>query len=159
VSNVVSSLNGNLAGNRKITALAESVSDGGSKGRTGVAEAYVESLLTTKIVVVAQRDLWEDHYRLFEAFVGGAMVMTDMMISLPAGLVDGKNIIMYRSLKELRQLLLYYLDPEQDKIRLEIAQKGYEVAMGQHRSYHRMEEVFFGKRLSPPTLSSVNTAS
>jgi spore maturation protein CgeB len=137
-----------MAGTRKITAMAGSVSGGGSIGRTEVADLYVESLLTTKIVVVAQRDNWEDHYRLFEAFVGGAMVMTDLMISLPEGLIDGDNIVMYRSKDNLRELLLHYLNPKQDEVRLAIARKGYEVAMEQHRSYHRMEEVFYGKRLS-----------
>ncbi len=157
VSAVVSSLNGTMAGNRKIKTLAATVSEGGSIGRTGVNEAYLESLLTTKIVVVAQRDIWEDHYRLFEAFVGGAMVMTDLMISLPSGLSDGENVIMYKSLDNLKEMLLYYLDPKQDEARLEIARKGYEVAMTQHRSHHRMEEVFYGKRLSKSTIPSIST--
>lgn len=65
VSGVLSSLNGTMAGTRKIRALAKTVSEGeGSKGRTEVFEAYAKSLLTTKIVVVAQRDIWEDHFRL-----------------------------------------------------------------------------------------------
>lgn len=154
VSKVVSSLNGTMAGTRQISALAGTVSTGGSNGRTEVSDDYLEGLLTTKIVVVAQRDSWEDHYRLFEAFVGGAMVMTDLMIALPPGLVDGENIVMYRSLDELREKLLYYLNPEQKNVRLKIARNGYDVAMGQHRSYHRMEEVFFGKRLSKSMLPS-----
>ena len=152
VSKVVASLNGTMVGKRKISALARTVSEGGSIGRTDVAASYVESLLTTKIVVVAQRDIWEDHYRLFEAFVGGAMVMTDLMIFLPSGLADGENIIMYRSLDDLRELLLYYLHPDQDEARMAIARKGYEEAMGRHRSYHRMEEVFYGKILSSGSL-------
>jgi hypothetical protein len=139
-----------MAGSRKVTALAETVSTGGSTGRTEIADSYVEKLLTTKIVVVAQRDLWEDHYRLFEAFTGGAMVMTDLMISLPPGLIDGENVVVYNSLDELRELLLHYLHPEQNRARLRIARKGYEVAMGRHRSFHRMEEIFYGKVLSPP---------
>ena len=157
VSAVVSSLNGTMAGNRKIKSLAATISEGGSIGRTGVHKAYLESLLTTKIVVVAQRDIWEDHYRLFEAFVGGAMVMTDLMISLPSGLVDGQNVVMYKSLDNLKELLLHYLDPKQDEARLEIARKGYEVAMTQHRSHHRMEEVFYGKRLSKSTIPTIST--
>jgi hypothetical protein len=157
VSAVVESLNGTMAGKRKITSFAATISEGGSIGMTGVSDAYLESLLTTKIVVVAQRDIWEDHYRLFEAFVGGAMVMTDQMISLPAGLVNSENVVMYRGLDNLKKLLLHYLDPEQDEVRLRIARRGYEVAMKQHRSYHRMEEVFYGKRLSTSSIPTVNS--
>lgn len=148
VSDVVSSLDGIMVGGREITAVAKSISEGGSIGRTEVDQEYLESLLKTKIVVVAQRDAWEDHYRLFEAFTGGAMVMTDTMLSLPDGLVDGESVVMYKSREHLRLLLLYYLHPKQDEARMAIAFKGFEVAMGRHRSHHRMEEVFFGKHLS-----------
>ena len=148
VSDIVSSLNGIIVGGKEIRARTESISVGGSIGRTEIDQDYLESLLKTKIVVVAQRDAWEDHYRLFEAFTGGAMVMTDTMLSLPDGLVDGESVVMYKSREHLRVLLLYYLHPKQAEVRLAIARKGFEVAMGQHRSHHRMEEVFFGKQLS-----------
>lgn len=36
-------------------------------GRRNVKEEYIEAMLHSKIVVVSQRDDWEDHYRLFEA--------------------------------------------------------------------------------------------
>jgi spore maturation protein CgeB len=123
------------------------VSSGGKVGRVNVADEYVKALLTTKIVVVAQRDNWEDHYRLFEAYAGGSMVMSDTMLSLPDGLVDGESIVIYNSLDELRSQILYYLEHE-DK-RLEIARRGFEIAIKQHRSYHWMEKIFFGKQLTP----------
>lgn len=153
VSQLVLSLNGTTVDKpqqRTLQTRAETVSIGGTFGRTQVAEAYLGTLLTTKIVVVAQRDNWEDHYRLFEAFVGGAMVMTDNMLSLPFGLVDGENIVMYNSQQHLKELLLYYLQHED--ARLAIARKGFEVAMSRHRSYHRMEELFFGAPQSPAGL-------
>lgn len=75
--------------------------------------------------------------------------MTDHMLSLPSGLVDGESVVMYKSLDDLREKLLYYLDPAQNTARMKIARKGYEVAMGMHRSFHRMEEIFYGKPLSP----------
>jgi hypothetical protein len=159
VSEIISSLSGSNVGGRDITVKTETVSEGGTIGRTEIGQEYLESLLKTKIIVVTQRDAWEDHYRLFEALAGGAMVMTDTMLSLPDGLVDGESVVMFKSREQLRVLLMYYLHPKQDEIRLAIARKGFEVAMGHHRSYHRMEEVFFGKQLSLPTLPHDSVAA
>jgi spore maturation protein CgeB len=117
-------------------------------GRTKVSKNYLEALLTTKIVVVAQRDMWEDHYRLFEAISCGALVMTDPMLSLPDELVDGENIIVYHSLDHLRKLVHYYLDPARNDERLQIAHAGWKLAISRHRTYHWMEELFFGQRIS-----------
>jgi spore maturation protein CgeB len=122
------------------------VSSMGSVGRTSYQKDYIQALLTTKIVVVAQRDQWEDHYRFFEAIIGGALVMTDPMLTLPDGYVDGGNILIYQSLDHMRDLIIYYLEHPEE--RLEIARKGWELAMNRHQTFHWMEETFFGKALS-----------
>lgn len=109
---------------------------------------YVQQLLSTKIVVVAQRDEWEDQYPLLEAMAGGAMVMTDAMLSLPSGLVDGQHVVVYDSAKSLRELILFYLHPKHEQKRLSIAKAGWELVMQRHRSWHRMEETIFGKPLT-----------
>ena len=115
----------------------------GIKGRSNVDLEYLEALLSSKIVVVTQRDKWEDHYRLMEALCcSGALVVSDDMLSLPVGLRNGTNIVLFRSTQELESLLRYYLSHEQE--RLEIAKRGYRVAMGQHRAWHRLEELVFG---------------
>lgn len=111
-------------------------------GRNGVTDAYVHALLEHKIVVVAQRDKWEGHYRLMEALAGGALVMTDPMHPLPYLLRDGVNVIVYSSLEELKKKILYYAQNEQK--RLEIAARGHHVAMNHHRSWHVMERIIFG---------------
>lgn len=56
----------NKSGNQYylIKTFGDFVSKGTWIGRTTVSSSYVQALLTTKIVVVAQRDEWEDHYRL-----------------------------------------------------------------------------------------------
>jgi SAM-dependent methyltransferase len=116
------------------------------EGRRDVEDAYIEQLLDTKIVALAQRDFWEDHYRLLEAVVSGACVLHDFMFGLPAGLEDGKSIVLYRSAKEFEEKILYYL--QHDEERMEIGRRGREIAMSRHRSWHRMEEVIFGERLT-----------
>lgn len=88
----------------------------------------------------------EDHYRLFEALVSGAMVMTDRMLSLPHGLENGVSIVEYTSEDDLRTKILYYLKNEEE--RFEIARKGRLVSMSQHRTWHRVEQVVFGRELS-----------
>ena len=133
---------------RRLKVIGDFVSQAGFEGRSLVNMAYVDALLTTKIVVVAQRDDWEDHYRLFESLAGGALVLTDPMWSLPNGLVNGTHLVVYRSMKELRYLIMYYLEHENE--RLEIARAGWQESLTNHRSHHEMEKLFFGSILSPP---------
>jgi hypothetical protein len=111
-------------------------------GRSSVHDDYLNSMLQAKIIVVTQRDDWEDHYRLFEALSTGAMVMTDFMHGLPTGLLNGTSIGVFTTPQNLESLLVYYLS--NDEIRLDVAHRGREVAMSRHRSWHRMEEVVFG---------------
>ena len=116
------------------------------EGRRGVQSVYVEAMLETKIIVVTQRDNWEDHYRLFEALISGAMVMTDRMLLLPRGLENGTSIIEFDSADDLRSKIIYFTSHEKE--RLAIARKGREVSMTEHRAWHRIEEVIFGKAIS-----------
>jgi glycosyltransferase involved in cell wall biosynthesis len=111
-------------------------------GRRGVKSEYIEAMLNAKILVVTQRDDWEDHYRLFEAMISGALVLTDRMLGMPQGLIDGTSIIEFGSEADLKEKILYYL--AQPLERKEIARRGREVAMTRHRTWHRIEEVIFG---------------
>lgn len=70
------------------------------------------------------------------------MVMTDRMLSLPAGLQNGTSIVEFTSEEDLRSKILYYL--AHDNERLSIAHEGRKVAMTRHRTWHRIEEVIFG---------------
>jgi hypothetical protein len=146
VTRTVLSLNDTIIHGNPIHVVGNVVSTTGSVGRTAYQKDYIQALLTTKVVVVAQRDEWEDHYRLFEAIIGGALVMTDPMLSLPDGYVDGGNILIYQSLDHMRDLIIHYLEHPEE--RLEIARKGWVLAMNRHRTFHWMEETFFGKALS-----------
>lgn len=109
---------------------------------------YVLDLLSSKIVVIAQRDEWEDHYRLMESLASGALVLSDPMIAPPAGLEDKRNIVFYNNPKELKSFIRYYLLPENEKERNRIALEGFKLAMGRHRSWHRLEELLFGQPIT-----------
>lgn len=115
-------------------------------GRRGVKLEYIEALLDAKIVVVTQRDDWEDHYRLFEAVMSGALVLTDRMLGMPEGLVNGTSIIEFATEEDLKQKILYYLANSDE--RRAIAGRGREVAMTRHRTWHRIEDVVFGRIMS-----------
>ena len=112
-------------------------------GRRSAQSAYVAGMLESKIVVVTQRDLWEDHYRLFEALVSGAMVMTDKMHGLPEGYMNGTSIVEFSTPENLRSLILFYLNNTEK--RLDIAFRGRDIAMRRHRTWHRIEDVIFGE--------------
>lgn len=106
---------------------------------------YVNALLHCKIVVIAQRDEWEDHYRLYESLASGALVMTDPMLAPPEGLKNKTNILIYDSLESLEQMIRYYL--EQSSRRKSVARRGMELALGRYRSWHRVEQLLFGQPL------------
>lgn len=113
-------------------------------GRNQVQSTYARELLKYKIVVVCQRDLWEGHYRTMEAFASGALVMTDPMHPMPVYIEDGKSVVVYKSLSELREKITHYLSHASE--RLEIARRGHEMAMQHHRSWHGLERLVFGNR-------------
>jgi len=140
---------------KNLTAYIGLAGEAARDGRRGVKSEYIEALLGTKIVVVTQRDCWEDHYRLFEALVSGAMVLMDRMLSLPAGLENGTSVVEFTSEESLRSLIWHYLDNPDE--RRAVAREGRRVAMTRHRSWHRMEEIVFGEVLS--NCSKVSAAS
>ena len=116
-------------------------------GRNQVQPDYVRALLDSKIVVVSQRDGWEDHYRLMEGLALGGLVFTDPMQPLPRYLEDGVSVVVYRSLAELRDKILRYL--AEDEERVAIARRGHRIALDHHRSWHVMERVIFGNWSDP----------
>jgi spore maturation protein CgeB len=70
------------------------------------------------------------------------MVMTDPMHPLPFRIVDGESVVVYHSLQELKQKILYYLEHEEE--RRIVAKRGYDVAMNFHRSWHMLERMILG---------------
>ena len=111
-------------------------------GRTRTSRIYADAMLDHKIIVLAQRDQWEDHFRLLEGLMSGAMIISDPITFLPAGLKENESIVFYNSLEELDRKLLYYLTNEVGrKERVAIAKEGRRVAVEYHREpdvYRRM---------------------
>lgn len=139
VSKLVASLG---RGETRLNVTTAVVGERETVGRNTVDDAYARALLNHKIVVVAQRDGWEGHYRLMEALSGGALVMSDPMHPFPYLIQDGENIVVYSSLRDLKEKILYYIRNESE--RLKIAARGHRVAMNHHRSWHVMERIVLG---------------
>ena len=131
----------------KLEMLLEPVGQRARPGRNSVQADYVDALLRSKIVITSQRDRWEDHYRLMEGLACGTLVFTDPMSTLPHHLKDGESLVVYRSISELKEKILYYVEHEDE--RLTIARKGHHIAMNNHRSWHGLERIIFGDWSKP----------
>lgn len=150
VSKVVRSWNGTTLDSRRREIVITSIEEQGPRravGRNAANREYVRALLSAKIVVVTQKDNWIDHYRLMEALVSGSMVLADEILAPPTGLKDGKNVVFFSNLTHMEELARYYLSHSDE--RLAIAESGERIAMSQHRSWHRMESLVFGKIMTP----------
>lgn len=154
VSQVIQDLNGTQIDGHSLKWLVRPQGDEDAIEKALIQPEYVASMLTTKIVVVAQRDEWEDHFRLMEALASGALVLTDVILATPHGLKNGTNIITYHDEDSLRRYILYYAHPDHAQERVAIATQGWQLVMGKHRSWHRMEQLLFGaahSKVNQPT--------
>jgi hypothetical protein len=146
VASTITALNGTTVHGHRVRWLVKGIYNSRTPEElSNIQSEYVRLLLVSKIVVVAQKDEWEDHTILMEALSSGALVMTDTMLAAPWGLKNRSNVVMYDSPASLENLVRYYLHPQNEKRRLAIAQKGWEHAMTEHRSWTRMETLLFGK--------------
>lgn len=134
------------SGGRKLATFCGLAGKDKKMGRNIVSSEYVKIMLKSKIIVVAQRDGWSDHYRLMEALSSGAMVIADETLILPRGLRHAESLVIFDSFSDLREKLFYYV--QHDTERLKIAQRGWEIAMGYHRSWHALESVIFGQPIT-----------
>ena len=111
------------------------------RGRKKVSPDYIQAMLTTKVIVLAQRDKWEGHFRLMEGLLSGALVLHDPQLYWPYGIVDGESIVVYHSIPDLKEKILYYLDPSHEEERIAIAQRGREVALSMNRQSKNLERL------------------
>jgi hypothetical protein len=151
VSKLVRGLNGTeiVLKNDTIRLMQTSIEEQGERrkvGRNTVDSEYVQAMVQSKIVIVTQKDDWEDHYRLLEAVVCGPLVLADRMLAPPPGFVDQRTIVFFDDLTQLQDQIVYYLSHDEERRR--IARDGWELAMTRHRSWHRVEEIVFGRPLT-----------
>ena len=124
--------------NNNITGTVGLVSKRAKRGRTYIDQAYVNGLLEHKIIVVAQRDHWEGHLRLMEAMISGGLVLSDPIIHPPSGMVNGTHFVIYTSLADLKDKVLFYSSVEGSTERERIARAGKKLVL----EHHKVEQVY-----------------
>ncbi len=77
--------------------------------------------------------------RVFDACGCGAFQIVDASPVMADYFIPGKELVCFRNLKELQELIPYYLNRPQE--RAEIAQAGYQRAHREHTFQHRLEKM------------------
>ncbi|WP_321532012.1 glycosyltransferase [uncultured Desulfuromonas sp.] len=104
-------------------------------------DAMIEIFKSSKIVVNAHR-LFEKsggNYRLFEICGASAFQLVDCRPGLAEYFVDGKEIVTFSSLDDLRQKVIYYLENDIERQRIAIA--GYQRVCRDHTFANRMKKI------------------
>ena len=103
---------------------------------------YYEILKTSKIIVTANPPHCEGDFRLWEALLMGNLVLVDKMILPPLmkyPLINKKHLVFYHSIKELKNLISYYLANDEERIK--IGKEGREYCLKHHKFSDRVKEV------------------
>jgi len=89
--------------------------------------------------------------RAFEIPGCGAFQITSYRDAVCELFEDGKEVVTYKSLEELKSKIKYYL--AHDEERKQIAEAGYQRAISEHTYRHRLEEIFdaLGRNSLPPS--------
>lgn len=124
--------------------LVGTITETGQVSASGLVDDYKNCLVSSKIVLHANPDLWEGDSRSWEALSSGALVFLDKMVQpIEKPLVDGKHIIFYdvsdEGFHDLEQAILHYLN--NDAEREQIARCGQEFVHANHRPVHRIDAI------------------
>mmetsp|Transcript_9738 Transcript_9738/g.10483 ORF Transcript_9738/g.10483 Transcript_9738/m.10483 type:complete len:113 (+) Transcript_9738:150-488(+) len=110
-------------------------------------------MVRSKIIVLSMRDEWHGRTRTDSWRRDGIRCYghdrCHVVVAHVTGYHDAINIVEYHSAVVLLDKITYYLDnPPHDAERIAIATQGRTLAMTRHRSWHRMEEIIFGRIMS-----------
>ena len=103
---------------------------------------YFEILKTSKIIVTANPPNWEGDFRLWEALLMGNLVVCDKMVVpsiMTHPLIDKQHLVYYNNMEELKQLIEYYMNNDEERIK--IGKEGREYCLKYHKFSDRVIEV------------------
>ncbi|MBN1383302.1 MAG: glycosyltransferase [Elusimicrobia bacterium] len=112
------------------------------RGTKLAAEEWVKLYSAAKIVVnihQPQQSVWGANMRDFEVLGCRAFLLTDYMKDISGLFEIGKEIVCFKDKDELKRLAKYYLDNEKERV--QIAQKGYERVCKEHTYVHRFKKL------------------
>jgi len=102
-------------------------------------EAHVEKLNQSKIVLNNVARWAFMNQRFFEVPACNSLLLTDYAEDQPlVGLEDGKHLVIYENLKDMKEKIYYYLEHEEE--RKSIARQGYEYVRKNHSLKQRVSE-------------------
>jgi hypothetical protein len=99
-------------------------------------------LFNSKITLNSHIDMagpFANNMRLYEATGAGALLVTDWKANLHEMFEPGKEVVAFRTPEECAQIILHYLDHEEE--RESIARAGQRRTLGEHTYYRRMQEL------------------
>ena len=107
---------------------------------------YFRHLRDAKVVVTCNPSRWEGDFRLWEAFLSGALVMVDKMYILewmPHTPIHGKHWITYDpgNKEDFISKLAYYTNPANIDEAEAIAKAGYEFILRHHMAVNRVDYI------------------
>jgi protein associated with RNAse G/E len=120
------------------------VSSGDEKGRSEYNEKYWDTLSRSKIVVTCNPTNWEGDQRFTEATGSNSLVFQDLMFSTYKNpFIHGEHVMYYNieHLENLVDQIVFYLQPENEEKRKEIARNAFNHTMEFHTVKHRIDEI------------------
>ena len=78
--------------------------------------------------------------RVYEVLACRSFLLVDNQKDVKSLFQDGKHLVIYRNIEDLREKVTYYLN--QHKEREKIASQGYEEVVRKHTYLHRLKEMF-----------------
>lgn len=102
---------------------------------------YVEIMNKSKITLNwhHMQTIVAANFRVFEAPACKTFLLTDHTKDMPNLFKLGKEMVCFRNMKELKELVQYYL--ENEKERNKIAEAGYRRVLKEHTQHHRIKKV------------------
>ena len=125
---------------------------------------YLRHLRDTKIVVTGNPSRWEGDFRLYEAFLSGALVFVDKMFILdfmPNPPVHGKHWVQYDpgNKTDFMTKLAYYADPANVEEAEAIAHAGYEFVLKNHMTVNRVDYILNHEHVKSSLMTRIREPS
>ena len=120
---------------------------------------YLQQMQKSKIVVTCNPKYQEGDYRLWEAIASKALVLVDSMKTpIKNPLIDFKHIVYYNSPEELEKLIQYFLENENERLR--IATDGFNYCIQNHTFNNRVnfiiDKIKSKKKINKNNLSFIS---
>jgi len=102
----------------------------------------IKGINSSKIIITSNNKWKALSLRYTETLACGGFLLADRPQDLNnLGYIDGKHLVIYNNLDDLREKIIYYLDPENEKEREKIAACGMKHVRANHNCKVRVKEM------------------